>query len=437
MFNSLANSFHNLFTGISGKSLLSESDVDEALRQVRRALLEADVGLPIVQDFIKKIKQDIVGKEVNKSLSPSKVVLKIVHDNLVNLLGPEDPKLNLEAGNTIMLVGLQGVGKTTFAAKLAKKLSKDNNILLASADTRRPAAQKQLQLLAEQAGVDFLPMVEDQSALDIAKRATDRNNGVLVLDTAGRTHVDDELMQELVDIKIAINPREIFLVADVMMGQDAVNLAQTFHERLTITGIVFTRCDSDSKSGVILSIKAVTQCPIQFLSAGEKLDEVEYFHADRIAGRILNMGDMASFAEKASEIIDKNEADNLTEKVKKGKFDFDDLMGQLRTIEKLGGMAGMLNFIPGFNKMSKRIPVGKGNFKRHIAIISSMTKKERQNPQIINGSRKKRIARGAGVGISDVNILLKQFKQMSAVVKKIGKIPEDKLKGLDMLKNFN
>ena len=405
------------------------------MRDVRVALLEADVALPVVRDFIKKVREQAVGQEVLRSVTPGQMVVKIVHDQLVEMLGAETEGLELLAPAPvgIMLVGLQGSGKTTTTAKIAARLQERDRkkVLMASLDTQRPAAQEQLKVLGEQAGVATLPIVAGQQPVDIAKRANDaaRLGGydVVMLDTAGRLQIDEALMAEAAAVHAAVDPYEILLVADAMTGQDAVNVAEGFKARLPLTGIVLTRVDGDSRGGAALSMRAVTGCPIKVIGVGEKLDEIEDFHPERIAGRILGMGDVVSLVEKAQETIEEEEAEKLAKKIQKGEFDLDDMAKQLGQMRKMGGLSGMMELLPGVAKAKKQMAEAKideSALLQQEAIISSMTPKERARPKLIHASRKKRIAKGSGTSIQDVNKLLKQYQTMRKMMKRMSKMGE-------------
>ncbi|MDE1937777.1 MAG: signal recognition particle protein [Alphaproteobacteria bacterium] len=431
MFDSLQSRLGGVFDKLRGRGALSESDVDAALAEVRTALLEADVALSVVDDFIAKVRPKAIGETVIRSVQPGQQVVKIVHDQLVETLGSDNAALNLGSPPApILMVGLQGSGKTTSSAKLALLLqTKDKKrVLMASLDVNRPAAMEQLKILGEQAGVATLPIVANQMPLDIAKRAmaAARVGGydVVILDTAGRQHVDEQLMAEVAHVRDAVKPHETLLVADSLTGQDAVNIAKAFNERVPLSGIILTRADGDARGGAALSMRAVTGAPIKFLGMGEKLEALEAFHPARVAARILDMGDVVSLVEKASETLDKEKAEKLAAKMKKGSFDMDDLAEQLRQMKKLGGMQGVLAMLPGVGKIKNQLDAAGLDDKiltHQEAIISSMTKKERVDPDVINGSRRKRIAAGAGVEVSDVNKLLKMHRQMSDVLKKVGK----------------
>jgi signal recognition particle subunit SRP54 len=431
LFESLQSRLTGVFDKLRGRGALSEADVDAALAEVRTALVEADVALPVVKDFIDKVRPRAIGESVIRSVSPGQQVIKIVHDVLVETLGNENEQLNIGSPPApILMVGLQGSGKTTTSAKLGLLLqTKDKKrVLMASLDTTRPAAMEQLRVLGEQAGIATLPIIAGQDPLAIAKRAiaSARVGGydAVILDTAGRQHVDDALMAEVAAVKALTNPHEILLVADSLTGQDAVNIAKSFNDRVGITGIILTRVDGDGRGGAALSMRAVSGAPIKFLGAGEKLDALEAFHPARVAGRILDMGDVVSLVERASETIDKEEAEKLAAKMKKGTFDMNDLKSQLNQMKKLGGMKGVLGMLPGVGKIKDQLDAAGLDDKiltRQEAIIGSMTKKERGDPDLINGSRRKRIAAGAGVEVSEVNKLLKMHRQMADMMKKMGK----------------
>ena len=398
---------------------------------MRRALLEADVALEVVRDFTDKVREKAVGAEVLKSIKPGQMVVKIVHDELVAMLGEEGVAIDLNAPApvVVMMVGLQGSGKTTTTGKIAARLSARDKkkILMASLDTRRPAAQEQLRQLGEQTGIDTLPIVAGQSPTQIAERAVQAaklgGHDVVILDTAGRTHIDEPLMVEMADIKAKSSPHEILLVADALTGQDAVNLARNFDERVGITGLVLTRMDGDGRGGAALSMRAVTGKPIKLIGTGEKMDALEEFHPRRIADRILGMGDIVSLVEKAAETIDAEKAQVMADRMKAGKFDLNDLADQLKQMQKMGGMSGFMGLMPGMGKMKDQIAAAGLDdtvFRRQLAIISSMTKKERANPDILKHSRKKRIAAGSGTNAAEINRLLKMHRQMADVMKAMG-----------------
>ena len=434
MFEALSDRLGGVFDTLTGRGALSEKDVRAAMREVRIALLEADVALPVVKDFIAKVQVEAVGDKVLRSVTPGQQVIKIVHDGMIEMLGggEETPPINLHAAPpvAILMVGLQGSGKTTSAAKIALRLKKRENkkVLLASLDTRRPAAMQQLEQLSQQVDVGFLPIIEGQTATDIAARAMNaaRLGGydVVILDTAGRTSIDEELMNEASAIAKIARPAETLLVADALTGQDAVETAQRFHDRLPLTGLVLTRMDGDARGGAALSMRAVTGLPVKLLGVSEKLDGLDVFDAKRIAGRILGQGDVISLVEKAAETLDVENAERIAAKMKKGEFDLDDLAEQLRQLQKMGGMQSILGMLPGMGKMKKQmagVDMDDSVFKRQEAIISSMTRLERAKPALIKASRKKRIAAGSGTGVPQVNQLLKMHKQMAGMMKKMGR----------------
>ena len=435
MFESLSGRLADVFEKLKRRGALSESDVSAAMRDVRVALLEADVALPVVRDFVDKVQKEAIGQDVVRSVTPGQMVVKIVNDQLVEMLGAETEGLELLAPAPvgIMLVGLQGSGKTTTTAKIAVRLQDRDKkkVLMASLDTQRPAAQEQLKVLGEQTGVKTLPIVAGQQPVDIARRANEaaRLGGydVVMLDTAGRLQIDEVLMAEAVAVRDAVDPYEILLVADAMTGQDAVNVAEGFKARLPLTGIVLTRVDGDSRGGAALSMRAVTGCPIKLIGVGEKLDELEDFHPERIAGRILGMGDMVSLVEKAQETIAEEDAEALAKKIQKGEFDLDDMAKQLGQMRKMGGLSGMMEMLPGVAKAKKQMAEAKideSALLHQEAIISSMTPRERLRPKLIHASRKKRIASGSGTSIQDVNKLLKQYQTMRKMMKRMSKMGE-------------
>ncbi|SNS56939.1 MULTISPECIES: signal recognition particle protein [unclassified Azospirillum] len=433
MFDGLTGRLGDIFDRLRKRGALSEDDVNAALREVRIALLEADVALPAVKAFVQGVKEKAIGTEVLRGINPGQMVIKIVHDHLVELLGNTVEDINLSAVPPvpILMLGLQGSGKTTTSAKIGLRLKnrEKKKVLMASLDTRRPAAQEQLKVLGEQTGVATLPIVKGQTPVEIARRAmeTARLEGfdVVLLDTAGRLAIDEELMDEVVAIRDATQPVESLLVVDAMTGQDAVTVATNFNDRVGITGIVMTRIDGDARGGAALSMRHVTGKPIKLMGVGEKTDALEPFHPDRIAGRILGMGDVVSLVEKAAESIDKEEAEKLAKKLEKGGFDLEDMLTQMRQITKLGGMGGMLNLLPGVGKIKEQLKnanIDEKILKRQEAIILSMTKKERKKPEILNASRRRRIALGAGVTVADVNRLIKQYQDMSEMMKKMKKL---------------
>src|SRR5215831_15930739 len=431
MFDSLQKRLSDTFDKLRGRGALSEEDVDAALAEVRLALIDADVALSVVKDFIERVRPRAVGEAVIRSVTPGQQVIKIVHDVLVETLGPENAPLDLGSPPApILMVGLQGSGKTTTSAKLANLLQtkEKKRVLMASLDVTRPAAMEQLKILGEQTGVATLPIILGQRPVDIAKRAIAASKvggyDALILDTAGRQHVDEALMAEVAEVKKLAQPHETLLVADALTGQDAVNIAKAFNQRVQISGIILTRSDGDQRGGAALSMRAVTGAPIKYLGTGEKLDALEPFYPERVAARILDMGDVVSLVEKTIETVDREKAEKLAKKMKKGELDFNDLADQLSQMRKMGGMQGLLAMLPGIGKVKDQLAAAGLDdrvIKRQEAIISSMTKEERVDPDIINGSRRKRIAAGAGVEVSDVNKILKMQRQMSDVMKKMGK----------------
>ena len=432
MFENLTNKFEEIFSSLKKAPSLDEKQVDEGLRSIRLALLEADVSLDVAKQFIENVKPKALGKEIVRSTSPGQMVVKIVYDELVNLLGSKSEKINLNAVPPVsmMLVGLQGSGKTTSAAKIAKYIEKVNKkkIMMVSLDVYRPAAQEQLKLLGEQNNILTLPIVEGQQPLDICRRALSAANlngsEVIIFDTAGRTQIDLQMMSEIKQIEQTINPSETLLVADSLTGQVAANVAKEFKSTVNLTGIVLTRSDGDGRGGAALSMKYVSQVPIKFLGVGEKIENLEEFHPDRIANRILGMGDIVSLVEKATQDIDEENLKKTEEKLKKGQFSLDDYLSQLRQMKKMGGIEGIMSFLPGVSKIKNQMDqagVDEKIVSKNEAVILSMTKKERTNPKIIDGSRKKRIANGSGTDIATINKLLKQFKMMSEMMKKMSK----------------
>ena len=436
MFDSLSSRLNGVFETLTRRGALSEADVSAALRDVRIALLEADVALPVVKDFIAGVSEKAVGGDVLKSVAPGQQVIKIVNDHLVEMLGGETAEIAIAAASppaAVLLVGLQGSGKTTTTAKLGRflRVSHKKRVLMASLDTSRPAAMEQLATLGVLAEVDVLPVVPGETAVAIARRAmkagAQEGHDVVLLDTAGRLHVDDELMAECAAVRDIATPAETLLVADALTGQDAVTIAGTFHERIGLTGIALTRVDGDGRGGAALSMRAVTGCPIKLIGVGEKLDAIEPFHPDRIASRILGMGDVVSLVERAQETIDREEAVRLARKAKKGGFDLDDLSKQIQQVRKMGGMEGLLGMLPGVGKVKRQLAEANVDVKlldRQQAIISSMTPAERRNPKVLNSSRKRRVAGGSGTTVQDVNRLLKQVKQMNLVMKRANKLGE-------------
>ncbi len=433
MFEKLTERLGDVFGRLTRRGALGEADVDVALREVRVALLEADVALPVVRDFLAKVREKAVGETVLKSVTPGQMVVKIVNDALVEALGGASVGLDLNspAPVVIMMVGLQGSGKTTTTAKIARRLKgRDRKrVLMASLDTRRPAAQEQLAVLGRQTEVATLPVVPGEPPVAIAKRAlqTGKLEGydVVLLDTAGRLHVDEELMAEAAAVHQATGPTETLLVVDAMTGQDAVNVATQFRERMKLTGVVLTRVDGDARGGAALSMRAVTGCPIKLIGAGEKLDALEDFHPDRITGRILGMGDIVGLVERAAETVEREQAEKMAAKLQKGQFDLDDFAEQLRQLQKMGGLGGVLGMLPGVQKVQKQLEnakIDEKQLRRQQAIISSMTRQERRRPEIIKASRKQRIATGSGVSVQEINRLLKQHMEMARMVKQMGRL---------------
>ena len=431
MLENLGNRFQDIFKKIRGHGRLSESNIKDALREVKMSLLEADVNYKVVKDFTNKISEKAIGTEVIRGVNPAQQFIKLVNDELVELLGGTSSKLTkgLRNPTIIMLAGLQGAGKTTFTAKLAKFLKKQNEkLLLVGVDVYRPAAIKQLQVLGQQIGVDVYSEEDSKDVVGIATRAIEKakeiNATYMIVDTAGRLHIDETLMEELKELKRAIKPQEILLVVDAMIGQDAVNLAESFNNALSVDGVILTKLDGDTRGGAALSIKAVVGKPIKFIGVGEKLNDIEIFHPDRLVSRILGMGDVVSLVEKAQEVIDENETKSLEEKIKSQKFDLNDFLKQLQTIKRLGSLGGILKLIPGMPKIDDLAPAEK-EMKKVEAIIQSMTKEERKKPDILKASRKIRIAKGSGTDVSDINKLLKQFEQMKSMMKMFssGKMP--------------
>ena len=445
MFDTLNTKFEKIVQSIRGKAVISETDLEVTLRQIRIALLEADVSLVVVKEFINSIKSNILGKEILKSVKPDQMIIKLVQDELVKILGSENKSLNLSSSQLtkILFCGLQGSGKTTSIAKLSYLLKKSSKkkILLASADIYRPAAQEQLKVLAEETGSDFFnhnlssasKIVDD--SIDYAQKNL---FDILILDTAGRQVVDKKLMSELIEIENKFKPEETLLVADALTGQDAANVAKSFSDAINITGSILTRIDGDSRGGAALSIKSITNSPIKFIGLGEKVENFEPFHPERIAQRILGMGDIVSLVEKAAENIDKEEMEDMAKKIAKGKFDLEDFANQLKQMGKMGGVSGLLSMMPGVSKAQKLMAENKisnSMIDKQIAIISSMTKKERADPDIIKASRKIRISKGSGTKVQDVNRLLKQFLQSQKMMKRMksmgkGGIPSDLMQKL-------
>ena len=432
MFENLTDKITNVFNKLKGKGIIDENSLNEALREIRIALLESDVSIKVAKDFIERVKQKALGKEVIKSVSPSQMVVKIVNDELTSLLGSESYEINLKSKPPaiILMVGLQGSGKTTTSAKLAKWIEKNKNkkVLMASLDIYRPAAQEQLLTLGADNTIAVLPKQDKKKPLDIAKiakkHAEDNDFDVLILDSAGRNHIDKMMMLEIQEISKFSSFTEIFFISDSLTGQDAVNTATSFSEKVDLTGIILTRLDGDGRGGAALSMKETINKPIKFIGVGEKIDDFEVFHPDRIANRILGMGDVVSLVEKASEQIDKEDAEKLQKKILKGKFSLTDYSKQLDQLTNMGGIQGFLKYLPGMSGLKEKVEQSMENsdiFKKQKAIISSMTKKEKNFPDIVKASRKIRISKGSGTSVQDINKLLKQFKKMSQMMKKMGK----------------
>ncbi len=435
MFENLSERLSGVFDKLTKQGALSEDDVKTALREVRVALLEADVSLPVARDFVKAVQEKATGAAVTKSVTPGQQVIKIVHDELQHVLAGDDDEpgeLKIDSPPApILMVGLQGSGKTTTTGKLAKRLTEKNNkrVLMASLDVNRPAAMEQLAILGAQIGVDTLPIVKGEKPTDIARRAKQQATlggyDVFMLDTAGRLQIDQVLMQEVEDVRDIVKPRETLLVVDGLTGQVAVEVAEEFDGKIGISGVVLTRMDGDGRGGAALSMRAVTGKPIKFVGLGEKMDALETFEPDRIAGRILGMGDIVSLVEKAQETIEAEQAERMMKRFTKGQFNMNDLKMQLEQMMKMGGMEGLMGMMPGMKKMAgqaKDAGIDDKMLKQQIALIQSMTKRERANPQILQASRKKRIAKGAGLEVSDLNKLLKMQRQMGDVMKKMGKM---------------
>jgi signal recognition particle subunit SRP54 len=447
MFDSLSERLGGILDRLTGRGALSEADVDAALREVRRAMLEADVALDVVRSFVDQVKKNAIGVALIKSVKPGQMVVKLVHDQLVEMLGSNaDPiDLNAPAPVAVMMVGLQGSGKTTTTAKIARRLTEQGKrkVLMASLDTRRPAAMEQLAVLGRQVTVDTLPIVEGQTPPQIARRALEAGRlggyDVVMLDTAGRTTLDDEMMNEAAEVKKAAGPHEVLLVADSLTGQDAVNLARSFDERVGLTGIVLTRVDGDGRGGAALSMRAVTGKPIKLIGTGEKLDALEDFHPSRIADRILGMGDIVSLVEKAAATIDAEKAARVAEKMRRGAFDLADLRDQLLQMQNMGGIGGLMGMMPGIAKMKNQIAnagLDEKVLKRQMAIIDSMTPKERRNPDVLKASRKRRIAEGSGTRPEDINKLLKMHRGMADMMKAMSSGKRGPMAGLAQAMGF-
>src|ERR1043166_4790396 len=447
MFDSLSERLSGILDRLTRRGALTEADVDTAMREVRRALLEADVALDVVRSFVEQVKKHAVGIAVIKSVTPGQMVVKLVHDQLIETLGSNaDPiDLNAPAPVAVMMVGLQGSGKTTTTAKIARRLTDQGKrkVLMASLDTRRPAAMEQLAILGRQVSVDTLPIVEGQTPPQIARRALEAGRlggfDVVMLDTAGRTTLDEEMMNEAAAVKAAANPHEVLLVADALTGQDAVNLARAFDERVGLTGIVLARVEADARGGAALSMRTVTGKPIKLIGTGEKTDALEDFHPDRIAGRILGMGDVVSLVEKAAAHIDAEKAARTAERMRKGQFDLNDMREQLLQMANMGGISGLKGMMPGIAKMKNQIAAAGLDdriIKRQVAVIDSMTRQERKNPDILKASRKKRIAAGAGQKVEEVNKLLKMHRNMADMMKMMGSGKRGPMAGIAQAMGF-
>ncbi len=440
MFESLGQKLGKVFTGLRGKGALKEDDVNDAMREIRVALLEADVALPVVKTFIETVKAKAVGQEIIASVTPAQQVVKIVHDALVDMLGSETSELKFTTPPSIyLMVGLQGSGKTTSTAKIARMLTEKQRqkVLMASLDVYRPAAQEQLRQLGEQTGIATLPIVAGEKPEAITKRALEAGRlegfDVVILDTAGRLAIDEEMMAEVALVRDLAKPVETLLVADAMTGQDAVNVAKAFEDKVGLTGIILTRVDGDARGGAALSMKSVTGKPVKFLGTGEKSDALEPFHPDRIAGRILGMGDVVSLVEKAIETVDQEAAEDMARKFQKGQFDFNDLLTQMTQMKKMGGVNSLVKMLPGLGDMAAKLEeanLDDSVIKRQEAIILSMTKEERSKPDILNASRKRRIAEGSGTTVQDINKLYKQLQQMQTMMKRMKKLGMGRMAGM-------
>lgn len=443
MFQNLSQNITKIFNKIKGTGIITESNIESALRDIRIALLEADVSLPVVKEFISLVKERSLGQEVISSVSPGQMIIKIMHDEMVRLLEPKDDeaKINLSASApvNILIAGLQGSGKTTASAKIALHLKKQNKkLLLVSLDTYRPAAQQQLEILANSISVDCLEIIQGQTPIEITHRALTMSKlsgyDVVIYDTAGRLHIDEEMIKEVSLVKDLVKPTETLLIVDSMIGQDAMNVISQFNEKLGITGTILSRIDGDAKGGVALSIRHITGAPIKFLSTGEKIQDFEAFDAKRIVDRILDMGDVVSFVEKAAELIDQKEAEKSLAKLQKGKFDMNDYVKQLNMLKKMGGISSVMKMLPGMGAMSEKIAqsgINEKLFLQQESIICSMTKKEKRYPELLNASRKKRIASGSGTTVQQVNSMLKQYEKISSVMKKMSKMnPASLMRGM-------
>jgi signal recognition particle subunit SRP54 len=439
MFESLENKINSAIKALSGRSKITEINIATTIKEIRKALVEADVNYKLAKEVTDRIKEEALGRKVLIDVNPGQLFVKIVEDELKRLMGGEKVDLNLKADPTIiMMSGLQGSGKTTFSGKLAAYLKKQNrNVLLVACDIYRPAAIDQLKVLGEQVGVDVYAEPENKNAVSIAqnalKFAKENNKKVIIIDTAGRLAIDEQMMQEIENVKKAINPTEILFVVDAMTGQDAVNTAKTFNERLNFDGVVLTKLDGDTRGGAALSIKAVVDKPIKFTGMGEKMDAIDVFYPDRMARRILGMGDIVTLVEKAQQVFDEDENKRLAAQIRKNQFNFNDFLSQLQQIKKMGNLKDLIGMIPGMSKMMKDVDIDDESFKPIEAIIYSMTPKERENPHIIDGSRRKRIATGSGTSIQQVNNLLKQFEEMRKMMKKMNQMDQNK-RGMNMFR---
>ena len=432
MFENLSNRFEEIFKSLKKTGSIDEASLDSAMRDIRRALLEADVALPIAKKFIEDVKKESIGKEIIRSITPAQMITKIVNDQLIQILGSASPEFQINDNqiSSYLFAGLQGSGKTTTVGKIGNYLKSnyDKKILFVSLDTTRPAAFDQLKKLSELIDVTILPKLENQMPIDIVSRAKQfaelQEIDCVLYDTAGRMNVEEGLMSELSLLEKEINPLETILVLDSLTGQEAVNVASDFAKAINITGSILTRIDGDARGGAALSMKYITDCPIKFMGVGEQVDDLEKFHPERIANRILGMGDIVTLVEKAAETVDQEDAEEMAKKLQKGEFDLDDLLSQIRQMKKMGGISGMMKFIPGLSNLSDKIPQNTNpdnSIAQQEAIILSMTKYERSKPKIINGSRKKRIAAGSGTSVSEINKILKQHRKMSDMMKKLSR----------------
>ena len=432
LFENLSNRFEEIFKSLKKTGSIDEASLDSAMRDIRRALLEADVALPIAKKFIEDVKKEAIGKEIIRSITPAQMITKIVNDQLIQILGSASPKFQINDNqiSSYLFAGLQGSGKTTTVGKIGNYLKSnyDKKILFVSLDTTRPAAFDQLKKLSELIDVTILPKLENQMPIDIVSRAKQfaelQEIDCVLYDTAGRMNVEEGLMSELSLLEKEINPLETILVLDSLTGQEAVNVASDFAKAINITGSILTRIDGDARGGAALSMKYITDCPIKFMGVGEQVDDLEKFHPERIANRILGMGDIVTLVEKAAETVDQEDAEEMAKKLQKGEFDLDDLLSQIRQMKKMGGISGMMKFIPGLSNLSDKIPQNTNtdnSIAQQEAIILSMTKYERSKPKIINGSRKKRIAAGSGTSVSEINKILKQHRKMSDMMKKLSR----------------